>query len=160
MADYIVTTSEGLNFEIDENHLDSLDLIKNDDGTYHVLYNNKSYNVSIINRDLNQKSLLLAVNDREIELTIKDALDQKLEKLGLVGKKSSGTGEIKSPMPGLVLEINVTEGQKVSKGQTLLILEAMKMENILKADHDITIKKIQVNKGDAVSKNQVLISTE
>lgn len=160
MADFKVTTSEGLNFEIDENHLDSLDLIKNDDGTYHVLYNNKSYNVSLINRDLNQKKLLLAVNGREIELTIKDTLDQKLEKLGLTGKKSGGKGEIKSPMPGLVLEIDVTEGQKVSKGQTLLILEAMKMENILKADHDMTIKKIHITKSEAVSKNQVLLSIE
>lgn len=160
MADFKVTTSEGLNFEIDENHLDSLDLIKNDDGTYHVLYNNKSYNISILNRDLNQKKMLLAVNGREIELTIKDSLDQKLEKLGLTDKKSGGTGEIKSPMPGLVLEIDVAEGQKVNKGQTLLILEAMKMENILKADHDMVIKKIHITKGEAVSKNQVLLSTE
>ncbi len=160
MADFKVTTSEGLNFEIDENHLDSLDLIKNDDGTYHVLYNNKSYNISILNRDLNQKKMLLAVNGREIELTIKDSLDQKLEKLGLTDKKSSGTGEIKSPMPGLVLEIDVAEGQKVNKGHTLLILEAMKMENILKADHDMVIKKIHITKGEAVSKNQVLLSTE
>lgn len=160
MADFKVTTSEGLNFEIDENHLDSLDLIKNDDGTYHVLYNNKSYNISILNRDLNQKKMLLAVNGREIELTIKDSLDQKLEKLGLTDKKSGGTGEIKSPMPGLVLEIDVAEGQKVNKGHTLLILEAMKMENILKADHDMVIKKIHITKGEAVSKNQVLLSTE
>jgi biotin carboxyl carrier protein len=156
MLDYKVTTSDGLNFEFDANHLDSLDLIKNDDGTYHVLYNNKSYNISILNRDLNKKKMLLAVNGKEIELTIKDALDQKLEKLGLTGKKSGGTGEIKSPMPGLVLEIDVTEGQEISKGQTLLILEAMKMENIFKADHDLTVKAVKVKKGETVAKNQIL----
>ena len=111
----------------------------------------------LLKRDLNTKKLTLSVNGREFELTIKDKLDQKLDKLGFTGKKKSGTGEIKSPMPGLVHSIDLTEGQIVNKGETLLILEAMKMENIIKADHDMTIKSINVKKGETVSKNQVML---
>lgn len=60
-------------------------------------------------------------------------------------------------MPGMVLNILVTEGQEVKKGDALIILEAMKMENILKSPTDGTIKKIAITKGFAVEKNQLLI---
>jgi biotin carboxyl carrier protein len=61
-------------------------------------------------------------------------------------------------MPGLVLEINAQEGQTLPKGAPLLILEAMKMENVIKAPADVVVKSIQVSKGDAVNKNQVLMT--
>ena len=60
-------------------------------------------------------------------------------------------------MPGLVVDIPVSEGQAVKKGETLLILEAMKMENALKATADVTIGRIAVKKGMAVEKNEMLI---
>ena len=60
-------------------------------------------------------------------------------------------------MPGMVLNILVTEGQEVKKGDALIVLEAMKMENILKSPTDGVIKKIAINKGVAVEKNQLLI---
>ena len=60
-------------------------------------------------------------------------------------------------MPGMVLNILVAEGQEVKKGEALIILEAMKMENILKSPTDGVIKKIAINKGVAVEKNQILI---
>lgn len=157
MHDYIVNTSEGISFEFDEDDVKTLDLIKNDDGTYHVLHKNRSYNITIIKRDLNLKKLVLAVNGREFELSIKDKLDQKLDKLGFTGKKKGGTGEIKSPMPGLVHSVDLIEGQTLKKGETLLILEAMKMENIIKAEQDLTVKSVKVKKGDTVAKNQVLL---
>lgn len=160
MHDYLVSSAKGINFEFDEDQLKNLDLIKNDDGSYHVLYKNRSYNITIIDRDLNQKKLILAVNGREFELSIKDKLDQKLDSLGLSGKNKEGTGEILSPMPGLVHSIEVKEGQKMEKGQTLLILEAMKMENLIKANHSLTIKSINVEKGDTVAKNQILMIVE
>jgi len=160
MHDYIVNTSEGISFEFDDDDVKALDLIKNDDGTYHVLHNNRSYNIIIFKRDLNLKKLLLAVNGREFELSIKDKLDQKLDKLGFTDKKKGGTGEIKSPMPGLVHTIDLTEGQSLDKGDTLLILEAMKMENIIRAENPLTIKSICVKKGDTVAKNQVLLVVE
>ncbi len=65
--------------------------------------------------------------------------------------------DLKAPMPGLVLDILVSEGQTIQKGDSLLVLEAMKMENNLKAINDAVVKKINVSKGDKVEKNTVLI---
>jgi propionyl-CoA carboxylase alpha chain len=61
-------------------------------------------------------------------------------------------------MPGQVVKICVSENQKVNIGEDLIILDAMKMENILKADKDIKIKKINVKEGDIVSVDQELIT--
>ncbi|HNM32873.1 MAG TPA: biotin/lipoyl-binding protein, partial [Chitinophagales bacterium] len=66
----------------------------------------------------------------------------------------------KAPMPGLVLDILVEAGQAVNKGDNLIILEAMKMENIIKASGSGTVKSIHVQKKDAVEKNQLLIEME
>ncbi|MCL4125700.1 UNVERIFIED_CONTAM: hypothetical protein GTU68_028898 [Idotea baltica] len=63
-------------------------------------------------------------------------------------------------MPGLILDINVKVGQEVIEDDALLILEAMKMENVLTAPRDGMIKSITVSKGDAVDKNQLLITFE
>jgi len=67
---------------------------------------------------------------------------------------------VKAPMPGLVLDILVEPGQSVQKGDNLLILEAMKMENIIKASGSGVVKNIPVHKKDAVEKNQLLIEME
>ena len=68
--------------------------------------------------------------------------------------------DLKAPMPGLVLDILVKEGDKINKGDTLIVLEAMKMENALKAIADATVKKVSVKKGNTVDKNQVLVQLE
>ena len=60
-------------------------------------------------------------------------------------------------MPGLIIQLLVKDGDEVKSGDTLLILEAMKMENIIKAPGDATVKSVKVRKGDGVEKNQVLI---
>ncbi len=65
--------------------------------------------------------------------------------------------KLAAKMPGMVLNILVDEGQEVKKGDALIVLEAMKMENILKSPVDGVIKKIAINKGVAVEKNQLLI---
>jgi biotin carboxyl carrier protein len=72
-----------------------------------------------------------------------------------MGKKIN---EIKAPMPGLVLRIPINEGDSVSKGEGLLVLEAMKMENIIKSPGDVVVSKILVKPGQAVEKNQLLVS--
>ena len=61
-------------------------------------------------------------------------------------------------MPGLVLGISINAGEKVTKGDTLLILEAMKMENVIKSPTDGVIKSIAVKKGETVEKNQVILN--
>jgi biotin carboxyl carrier protein len=71
---------------------------------------------------------------------------------------SNKVNDLKAPMPGLVLKVLVAEGAEVKKGDTLLVLEAMKMENNIKATHDVNIKQILIKPGDKVEKNQTLIA--
>lgn len=68
-----------------------------------------------------------------------------------------GTGFIKSPLPGVILDIYVKEGDKVSIGQKLITLEAMKMENNINADKEGIVKSIKISKGDSVLEGDTLI---
>ena len=81
-----------------------------------------------------------------------------LHSLGMDNLASKKVADLKAPMPGLVLEIAVKVGQEVAKGDTLLILEAMKMENVIKSPTDGVIKSIAVNKADTVEKNQLILN--
>jgi glutaconyl-CoA/methylmalonyl-CoA decarboxylase subunit gamma len=70
---------------------------------------------------------------------------------------TSGSSKINSPMPGSILKINVAKGDTVKKGQSLLILEAMKMENDIKAPADGKVVDVKVSQGDCVTLGQLLI---
>ena len=72
----------------------------------------------------------------------------------------SGAGSVKSPLPGIVVAINVNVGDEVKKGQTVAVLEAMKMENAILSPANATIKEILVKKGETVEKNKLLIELE
>ena len=80
-------------------------------------------------------------------------------------RKSRGThphtaGELTAPMPGQVRAVNVSEGDNVTKGQTLLLLEAMKMEIRVQAPRDSVVKKLFVEQGQTVERDQVLIEVD
>lgn len=160
MAEYLLKTNVGSSFELAEEDLIGLDIIKNPDGSFHFLYNNKPYKIKVLKFNLNAKNIVLQVDGREFEVEIKDNLDKKLEEMGLSRKNKSGSNEIKSPMPGSVISLDLVSGQTVLKGDILLILEAMKMENLIKADRDMKIKNIHINIGDSVAKNQLLLEVE
>lgn len=134
------------------------DVIEVKDGSFHVIKNNRSYNVEVIKADVTEKSFLVSVNGNKYQLNVKDKFDELLKSLGFDDLSAKKVNEIKAPMPGLVLDIRVSEGDLVKKGDPILVLEAMKMENIIKSPTDGTIKKINVKKGLAVEKNQVLIN--
>jgi len=91
---------------------------------------------------------------------VKDERDLLLERFGLEDALAGGAVTMRAPMPGLVLEVMVGEGDTVAAGAGLLVLEAMKMENELKAPADGQVKSIHVVPGDAVGKNDVLIEFE
>lgn len=128
-----------------------------DQRRFHVLRENKSYEVEIVKADPAAKTVTVKVNGRNYPLEIKDKYDELLHSLGMDKIGSVKVNELKAPMPGLVLDIIVSEGQTIKKGDPVVVLEAMKMENILKSPADVTVKKIAVKKGTAVEKNQVLI---
>ncbi|MBT8189874.1 MAG: acetyl-CoA carboxylase biotin carboxyl carrier protein subunit [Saprospiraceae bacterium] len=84
-------------------------------------------------------------------------MDQLIKAMGYADKKIQAFKELKAPMPGLILEIQVSEGQDIEEGDTLLILEAMKMENVIKAPGSGKVKRILLEKGAKVDKNEVII---
>ena len=92
---------------------------------------------------------------REIEIV--DERTRHIRSLTGQAGKQRGAGSLKAPMPGLVVRIPVSEGQKVAAGASLLVLEAMKMENELRASGEGTVKAIRVRTGQAVEKGEVLI---
>ncbi|WP_215226267.1 acetyl-CoA carboxylase biotin carboxyl carrier protein subunit [Echinicola shivajiensis] len=133
------------------------DLYQFNERHFNIIYNHKSYNIELVRLDPKKKSLTLKLNNKQAEIQIRDKFDLLLEKLGINGREDHKPKSVTAPMPGLILEIQVTAGEQVTKNQPLLILEAMKMENILKAPGDGLVKEIRVKKGDSVEKNQVLI---
>lgn len=137
----------------------TLDLLRNSN-QLHILRDNRSYTVSLVNADPENGSYRLMVNNREYTLEARDRFDLLLEALGMEDMGSSAINDLKAPMPGLVLDVPVSEGQQVSKGDALVVLEAMKMENVLKAESDAVVKSINVSKGEAVEKNHILIAFE
>ncbi len=138
----------------------SLDVAQINDKTFHIIKDNKSYNVEVLKLKLEEKEVFIKVNGDKYKFSVKDKFDELLKSLGMDNLASAKVSDLKAPMPGLVLEIDVEVGQSVQKGDALLILEAMKMENVIKSPADGVIKKIAVNKGDAVEKNQVLLNFE
>ncbi|MDZ4838921.1 MAG: biotin/lipoyl-containing protein [Bacteroidota bacterium] len=134
-----------------------VDVLKISDTRFHIIYKNKSYNVNISPNSESVKAMTVSVNGKSAEISIKDETDILMHDLGLDALNANAVKDIKAPMPGLVLKIMVTEGQTVEKDTPLLILEAMKMENMIKATNSATVKSIKVNEKDAVEKNQLLI---
>jgi len=109
-------------------------VVEQRDGVYHVLIHGDLY---------------------EVEVT-----DERRQRLARAGGGQDVTGEviIKSPMPGLIVSVPAEPGQEVKKGQTVVILESMKMENELKAPRDGVIGRVEVQKGDSVEQNKVLVT--
>ncbi|WP_316770825.1 acetyl-CoA carboxylase biotin carboxyl carrier protein subunit [Pedobacter frigiditerrae] len=135
-----------------------LDTINLNENTSSILYNNGSYNIELVSLNKEEKTATIKVNGNIYSLAIQDQFDQLLKQLGMDNLVASKILQIKAPMPGLVLNVLVAEGAEIKKGDNLLVLEAMKMENMIKSPTDGTIKKITITKGDKVEKNELLIS--
>jgi biotin carboxyl carrier protein len=159
------TKVNGKNFEIVKNDESFLvngesfewDLVKISDGYFHILYKNKSYRAEVVKADRTTKTFQFKINNKIHMVEVKDKFDLLLEKMGMANGAAAKINNIKAPMPGLVIDLKVKAGDTVKAGDPLLILEAMKMENILKSPGDGTIKNVKTKKGDSVEKGQVLI---
>ena len=133
------------------------DILEVRDGVFHVIIDNRSYNAEVIQHVPEEKSFRIRVNNNVYTVALRDKFDELLKALGMDNQTSGRAPDLKAPMPGLVVEVAVSEGQSVQKGDKLVVLEAMKMENILKASADAIVKKINTVKGRTVEKNEVLI---
>jgi biotin carboxyl carrier protein len=141
------------------NSLLSADVRKTGNHSYHVIINNKGYNIEILKNDIENKKLTILINGNKYYTHVKDKYDLLLSKLG-INMVSKAVKNMKAPMPGLVLDVLVNPGDVVKSQQALMVLEAMKMENVLKAPADGIVKSVEVTKGKTVEKNQILINFE
>lgn len=161
---YQVNVNGKKDFRIEGNNIDgqelAFDIIDVKDGEFHILLNNKSYTAIVCDMNPEDKTCIIRINGNDYEIKVQDKYDLLLQQLGMSDLKSKKVNIIKAPMPGLVLKMEKQTGDEIKKGEPVLILEAMKMENILKSPGDGRIKSILVKQGQAVEKNQVLVELE
>jgi len=143
-----VVDEKEINFEIVE---------KND---VQILFrvDKKLYKISNIGTD--QSSVECTINGKWVTANLKNEQQLLLESLGFKTNAEKSVGSLNAPMPGKILGFLVEEGAEVELGDPVAILEAMKMENELKAPCDGTITTISVTTGTNVEKNQLLIEIE
>lgn len=125
-----------------------------------ITLNGVSYHLILEAFDKTLKTVTLRVNGERKIYSVKDRSDELLKKFGIQAFPTPKVNELKSPMPGLVVQILVKEGDVLSKGDPIVILEAMKMENVLKAPADVKVKSVACEAGKAVEKNSVLVRFE
>lgn len=147
-------------FSFTKEQIDALDIIQKSPTEFHLLKDHHSVNAKLIDANKTAKQQIIEVEGESFEVEIKEELDMMLDKMGFGAATNKHIKEIKAPMPGLVLEIAVEEGQAVVEGEKLLILVAMKMENSIVIHTNATIKRIAVVAGQAVEKGQVLVELE
>lgn len=156
MTMYKTTVNNQFTFNLKEDQLALLDVVHTND-EYHVLEQGVSYEIKIIEGNLNRKIYTVLVNGQTYEVHIENALDQQINAMGFALSSTKQIDHVKAPMPGLILDIMVKEGDEVSENDPLLILEAMKMENSLVSPRTGTIKSVLVTKGAAVDKGDLLV---
>lgn len=136
----------------------NLDMIELKSGIFHILKDNKSYYAEVLKINREEKNFIIRVNGNKYTVQLKDQYDELLEKIGIHTMAGTKVKDLQSPMPGLVMEVRVKEGEEVKEGDGLLVLQAMKMENVIKSPAKGTIHKLYVKKGDVIEKNQTLMS--
>lgn len=144
-------------FNVSDTEVDALDLVTRD-GTHYLLDDNENYKIEVISTE--GKTVVLKVNNTIHTVELSDPVDQLVEKMGMDKPAEIIMTDVKAPMPGLILDIMVDAGTEVKAGDPLLILEAMKMENVIKAAGDGVVKSVVLQKGATVEKNEVILEME
>lgn len=160
-----VTTINGQEFEVeivDERHVRVGDKLLTVDfesvsgqPVYSLILGGKSFESFVYQGDEDWEVLL---RGRQYQVKVEDEREKRLRAAAGGGVAEGGEFHLKAPMPGLVVAVPVTEGQEVKKGQVLIILESMKMQNELKAPRDGVVDRIRVKAGESVEQKQTLLS--
>jgi biotin carboxyl carrier protein len=125
-----------------------------DQPIYSLLLEGKSFEASIYPTDHGIQVLL---HGQLMDIQVEDERQHRLRETSGGQVIQSGDLHMKAPMPGMVVAIPVEEGQQVTSGENLIILESMKMQNELKAPRDGMISRLRVRQGDRVDQNQILL---
>lgn len=147
-------------FDMDAGALTAFDMAPTEAASIHVLKDHQSYKTRILRADFHKKSYRISVNGKPYEVQISDPLDQLISEMGFELGSARNISQIEAPMPGLILDIQVSEGDTVKEGDALLVLEAMKMENVILSPREGVVKKVAVTKGMAVDKKHLLVEFE
>jgi len=146
-------------FEVNTSEANSLDVIQTLDGA-HIIHEAQSIHIDSITAGTSLKEIHVSLDGQLFSFEIKDNLDQLMDEMGMDTVISKVQDNIKAPMPGLILDIMVNPGDSFEEGAPLLILEAMKMENVIKAESAGKVKEIHFEKGQTVDKGQIIIELD
>lgn len=155
-----INVNELYDFNFNEDEINSLDIVEKSNKSYHVIENNQTFEAGLLKSDFNKKKYSIQINGNVYEIKVSDELDILINELGMEASLEKKENDVKAPMPGLIVSIDVVVGQEVKENEGILVLEAMKMENTLLAPRDGIIKSIDIKVGDKVEKNTVLIEME
>ncbi len=122
---------------------------------FSLILDGKSYESYVYQGDEDWDVLL---RGRQYQVKVEDEREKRLKAAASAGAAEGGEFHLKAPMPGLVVAVLIEEGQEVKKGQVMLILESMKMQNELKAPRDGVMGRVRVKAGESVEQRQTLLS--
>ncbi|HUS84283.1 MAG TPA: biotin/lipoyl-containing protein [Anaerolineales bacterium] len=125
-----------------------------DQPIYSLILDGASYEASIYTTETGIQVLL---HGQLFEVQLEDERQQRLRQSSSPPQIRSGDIHIKAPMPGVVIDIPVEEGQEVAQGDNVIILESMKMQNEIKAPRDGTVNRLRVKAGEKVDQNQIML---
>lgn len=149
------------NFDGQETTASEGAVIKWDNETFFTIsYNGNSFFGEILEENTESNLLKLKINHRIFTVSKKGPLDELISSLGMDVPKVRKLKELQAPMPGRIVNIAVSVGDEVNVGDEILSLEAMKMENVLKAEGTGTVKEIFASPNQVVEKGQVIIEFE
>ena len=134
------------------------DLVRTGRSNFSVILDGRSYNALVLKEDRDSNTVRIRIGAHTYTVELQDEQSRLMEELGLDKGAATMVKDLKAPMPGLVLSVLVKEGDAVKKGDPVLVLEAMKMENVIKAPGDATVAHIHAEKGKAVEKGQLLLN--
>jgi biotin carboxyl carrier protein len=141
------------------NHKKSdIKIFDDENGFTYILFKRKKYLAEIVEKSQNKYTVL--INGVSYTFTIETPISYKRKKYLAKNKSSSRTELVGAPMPGKIVDVLVEAGAKVKEGESLLILEAMKMQNEIASPVSGVIKKVVIRQGDIVNKEDVLIEIE
>ena len=158
VADVELVSKDGnkVQLSIDGNLYD-VDIVMTQNGVCSILHNGKSYNAELIKSD-NNKNYKVNTHFSTVNVYINK---NKAKYLSMRKNEDEGKdNKISSPMPGKVVKIHVQKGDKGKAGETVVVIEAMKMQSNYKVNSDCVIKEVLIKEGDTINGDQVLIKLD
>jgi biotin carboxyl carrier protein len=137
-----------------------IEFVKSATNSFKMRMNGVEKDADLVKLDKENKLVIVRIEGKKFAVQIKEPVDLMLDKLGISIKSTKKVNNLKAPMPGLVIKILAEQGKHYKAGDALMILEAMKMENVFKAAADVTIKAIEITERQTVEKGQILMVFE